>query len=75
MDIDATDTQAHESVSVDKEEKLIRSNGGSTGKCLQEIQDFVSVFEITTGQFSNDKRMAGDFGIKKQSLELLVTCA
>jgi hypothetical protein len=65
VNIEKTDTQAHESVSIDEEEKLVRGNGGSAGKGLQEIQDFVPVFEITAGQFSNDIGMAGYFGIKK----------
>ena len=62
-------------MSINEEEKLVRGNGGSAGESLQKIQDFVSVFEITAGQFSDDVGMASYFGIKKQSLKPLVAYA
>lgn len=75
MDIDKTDTQTHEPMLIDEEEKLIRSDGESDGESLQQIQDSISVFEIAAGQFPDDIRMASHLTIEQQCFEPAVARA
>jgi len=65
MGIDETDALAHQLMPLDKETQLLQGHGRSDGKGSKKRQNLVSIFDLATGQFTDNKGMTEDLSIQK----------
>jgi len=70
MCIDKTDPHAHELVPLDKEKKFIQSHRWSHREGLKKGKEFLSVFDVATGQLTDHERMTGHLGIQEQFFKM-----
>ena len=63
MNINETNTFSHQVVPLDKKQKFVKFNHRGHWKGLKQWDDLVPVFQITAGEFTNDKWMAHNLGI------------
>jgi len=64
MCIDKTDSNPHQRVPLDKEKEFIQSHNWGHREGMKEGEEFVSVFDVTTGQLSDYERMADHLSIE-----------
>jgi len=66
MYIDKTDPHARQLVPLDKEKEFIQSYNWSHREGMKKGKEFVSVFDVTTGQLTDYKRMADHLCVEEQ---------
>ena len=69
MDIDIAQSPSHQQVLFDELQDFIMFGILRGGESLEQLQNLFSVVKIAAGQFTDDKGMADDLSILKQSLE------
>jgi len=73
MYIDKTDPHARQLVPLDKEKEFIQSYNWSHREGMKKGKEFVSVFDVTTGQLTDYKRMADHLCVEEQFFKMTVS--
>jgi hypothetical protein len=70
MDVDVTESRAHQAVLLDELQDLLVFCLSGQGKKLQVREDFKPVFEIAAGQFADNERVAQHLPILQQPFQV-----
>jgi len=70
MYIDKTDPHARQLVPLDKEKEFIQSCNWSHREGMKKGKEFVSVFDVTTGQLTDYKKMADHLCVEEQFFKM-----
>ena len=63
MDINKTEADTHQPVLIDEKQEFFQIDKREFGEQGKEVDNFVSISEVTAGQFSDDKGVAGHLAI------------